>query len=336
MALDGESNVSEPRLVGQHSAHKRVSSSAYVLLAFASLCWSGNHVVGRAIAGHIPPLMISTIRWFVPALILWSIARPKIQQDWPIIRQHWRILLWLGATGGVLFSALQYIGLQYTSALNASILNSLVPVLIIAAGALIFRDRIAVIQLVGIATSLTGVLIVVTRGNLDALQHLNFNAGDIIIVFNMIVFAIYVVYLRLRPQIHWMSFLFVLAVVSATGTMPFAILEAASGQKYELTILTFAAILYVSIFPSVLAFAAWNRGVELIGANRSGPFLHLIPLFTALLASTFLDEKLMLFHVLSLMMILCGIWLAARRLMPPGIVASKRTITRSAARKGKR
>ena len=264
----------------------------YLILAFASLCWSGNHIVGRAIAGHFPPLTISTIRWFIPAIILWIAGRTRIEQDWPLIRRHWVVMLWLGATGGILFSALQYVGLQYTSAVNVSILNSLVPVLIIAASALIFRDRILPIQLLGLLTSLIGVLIIVTRGNLNALLQLSFNHGDVIIIVNMIVFAIYAAYLRLRPKIHWMSFLFVLAVVSAVGTMPFAIFELASGRIPELNVGTITAALYVSIFPSLIAFAAWNYGVEHIGANRSGPFLHLVPLYTALLASIFLGEEL--------------------------------------------
>ncbi len=281
-------------------------------MAFASLCWSGNHIVGRAIVGHFPPLTISTIRWFIPAIILWIAGRSRIEQDWPLIRRHWVVMLWLGATGGILFSALQYVGLQYTSAVNVSILNSLVPVLIIAAGALLFRDRILSRQLLGIATSLVGVLIIVTRGNLDALLQLSFNHGDVIIIVNMIVFAIYAVYLRLRPKIHWMSFLFVLAVVSAVGTMPFAIFEVASGQVPELNVGTISAALYVSIFPSLVAFTAWNYGVEQIGANRSGPFLHLVPLYTALLASIFLGENLMAFHALGLLMILVGVWIAAR------------------------
>jgi drug/metabolite transporter (DMT)-like permease len=289
-----------------------MNKNPYLILAFASLCWSGNHIVGRAIAGHFPPLTISTIRWFIPAIILWIAGRSRIEQDWPLMCRHWVIMLWLGATGGILFSALQYVGLQYTSAVNVSILNSLVPVLIIAASALIFRDRILPIQLLGILTSLIGVLIIVTRGNLNALLQLSFNHGDVIIIVNMIVFAIYAAYLRLRPKIHWMSFLFVLAVVSAVGTMPFAIFELASGRIPELNVGTIAAALYVSIFPSLVAFAAWNYGVEHIGANRSGPFLHLVPLYTALLASIFLGEELMIFHALGLLMILVGVWIAAR------------------------
>jgi drug/metabolite transporter (DMT)-like permease len=286
-------------------------SHPYLVLAFASLCWSGNHIVGRALAGHLPPLTISTIRWVVPAFLIWFVARANIQEDWPVVRRHWGIMLWLGLTGGILFSALQYVALQHTTALNASILNSLVPVLILAAGALIFRDRIRSVQVLGISTSLIGVIIIITRGDPAVLAQLEFNHGDFIILFTMTVFAIYVAYLRLRPPTHWVSFLWVLAVISTSGTMPFAIWEVASGQPVELTLLTVLAALYVAIFPGFLAFAAWNRGVELIGPNRSGPFLHLVPLYTAFLASIFLDERLMVFHVLGLLLILAGVWLAA-------------------------
>lgn len=294
------------------SASNFSSRRPYLLLALASLCWSGNHIVGRAIVGHIPPYTISTARWLIPALLLGLVAHTKIRKDWPLIRQHWGIVLWLGVTGGALFSALQYVGLQYTSALNASILNSLVPVLILAAGAVVFRDRIDFIQVAGIGVSLAGVLILITKGNLDILRQLNFNYGDIIIFINMVIFAIYSAYLRRRPQIHWLSFMFALAVVSVAGTTPFAIFEVMSGYSVELNILTISAILYVSIFPSIIAFAAWNRGVEIIGANRSGPFLHLIPLYTAVLASIFLGEYFMLFHIFGLLMILGGVWFAAR------------------------
>jgi len=257
-------------------------------------------------------MMIATIRWLPPALILWSLARPKIQNDWPTVRERWGIMLWLGTTGGILFSALQYIGLKYTTALNASILNSLVPVLIIALGALIFRDPIRSLQLLGIASSFVGVLTILTGGGTAVLWNLQFNPGDLIVVFTMTVFAMYAAYLRVRPVMHWLSFLFFIAVISTAGTLPFAVFEFASGERVNLTWWTVAAALYVGIAPSLLAFAAWNRGVELIGPNRAGPFLHFVPLYTALLGTALLGERLMGFHVLGLLLILVGVWLAVK------------------------
>lgn len=292
---------------------RRLVGNPYLLLAIAALFWSGNHIIGRAIGGHVPPLGLSTVRWFIPALVLWPLARHHLKRDWPEIRAHWGILLWLGLTGGALFTALQYVGLQQTSALNVSVLNSLVPVLIVGMGALLFRDRIGALQLAGIATSSFGVLIIIARGRFETLSDLAFNWGDLIIVANMGVFSIYAAYLRLRPLIHWLSFMFVLAVISSASTLPFFLWESFSGYTFQATWLTAFAVVYVSIFPSVMAFAAWNRGVELIGANRAGPFLHLVPIYTAILANALLGERLAAHHVIGFALILAGVWLASRR-----------------------
>ncbi|MGC1639753.1 MAG: DMT family transporter [Pseudolabrys sp.] len=288
-----------------------VHDNPYLLLAHATLFWSGNHIVGRAIGGEVPPIGISTVRWLLPTVALGFFAYPHIRQDWPVIRAHWGILLWLGIVGGALFTAGQYIGLQYTTALNVSVLNSLVPVLIILTGGIIFRDRVTTFQFGGILMSSVGVLVIIARGQLSNLQHLQFNWGDIIILFNMMVFAVYAVYLRKRPPMHWLSFIFVFGALSTLATLPFMIWEMAAGITFKPTWLTVFAIVYVSIFPSVLAFAAWNRGVQLIGANRSGPFVHLVPIYTAILGSALLGEHLSAFHVFGFALIITGVWIAA-------------------------
>jgi drug/metabolite transporter (DMT)-like permease len=285
----------------------------YLLLAIAALFWSGNHIVGRAMGGHVPPLSVSTIRWLFPAAVLWAIGHRQIGQDWPTIRAHWRIMLWLGLTGGALFTALQYVGLQYTTALNVSVLNSLVPVLIVATGALLFRDRVGLRQIGGIALSSLGVLVIIAQGRLETLRHLAFNWGDLIILFNMAVFSVYAACLRLLPRLNPLSFLFVLAVISSVSTLPFAVWEARSGYRLNLDWLTVASIAYVSFFPSLVAFAAWNRGVELIGANRAGPFLHLVPICTALVGGAVLGERLAAFHVAGFVLIIAGVWQASMR-----------------------
>jgi drug/metabolite transporter (DMT)-like permease len=156
------------------------------------------------------------------------------------------------------------------------------------------------------------VLVIVARADLNTLVRLQFNWGDLIILLNMALLAVYAAYLRLRPPIHWLSFLFLLGLISTAATLPFAVWEGIYGMRFQPTLLTAASILYVSIFPSVLAFAAWNRGIEVIGANRAGPFLHLIPVFTALIATTLLGETLAPFHIIGFAMILTGVCLASR------------------------
>jgi drug/metabolite transporter (DMT)-like permease len=291
----------------------RLYYNPYFLLAIAGLCWSGNHVMGRAVAGHVPPFSLSTARWLLPALALWPFAHAYLRRDWPLVKAHWRILAFLSLMGGALFSALQYLGLQFTEALNVSVFNSLVPVFIVAAAALFFRDRITLLQGLGIAISLTGVLVIVTRLDPGALASLRFNFGDLIILFNMACWAIYSVFLRRAPKIHWLSFTIVLAGGSTIATLPVAIWEHVAGFTIQPTLLTIVAILYVAIFPSVVALFGWNRGVELIGANRAGPFLHLVPLYSAFLAYFFLGEALHAYHVLGFVLILAGVWFAARK-----------------------
>lgn len=288
-------------------------SVAYLLVAVSALCWSGNHILGRAIAGHVPPFAISTIRWLLPALILWPFARPHLKRDWPAIRQHWKLILFLGLIGGALFGALQYVGLQYTTAINVSVLNSLAPVLIGAAGVALFGDRLTRAQMLGISVSLAGVLVIISKASLTTLGSLGFNWGDLIILFNMGMWAVYSACLRLRPALHWLSFTFMLAVISGLATLPFWVLEHASGLVLQPTLLTVGALAYVSVFPSLVAYACWNRGVEMIGANRAGVFLHLVPLYSAGLAGLLLSESLMLYHIAGFLLILGGVWLAARK-----------------------
>lgn len=289
------------------------SAQAYVLLALASLCWSGNQVLGRAIAGHVPPVTVSTLRWVLPLLVMLPFARKYLARDWPTIRQHWKILLILGLTGGALFSALQYVGLQYTTAINVAVLNSLGPVLIVIAVAVMFHETLRPIQFAGIAVSLAGVLFIVTQGHPASLLDMSFNRGDLIILFNMGVWALYSACLRLRPPMHWMSFISVFACVGALGTLPFAIYEHMSGYTLQPTLTTVLSVAYFAIFPSVVAYMSWNKGVELIGANRAGTLLHLIPLFSAILAGIFLGEHLAGFHVIGFALILAGVTLAARK-----------------------
>lgn len=292
---------------------RSANSTAYLLVALAGLCWSGNHVLGRAIAGHVPPMATSAVRWLVPALVLWPLARRHVAKDWPELRSHWRILLFLSVVGGTLFGALQYIGLQYTTAINVSVMNSLAPVLIVAAGTIFFRDRIAVMQMLGIAVSMAGVLAIVSKGDAGNLFGLELNWGDLIILLNMGLWAVYSVYLRRRPAIHWLSFTFVLACIAAITTLPFWLWEHAQGAVLKPTALTAGALIYVSVFPSLVAYVCWNWGVELIGASRAGVFLHLIPVYSAVLASLLLGEQIRVYHVVGFGLILTGVWLAARK-----------------------
>lgn len=288
------------------------SGKAYLLLALTGLCWSGTHVVGRAMAGHVPPMGATFIRWSVPILILLPFAWPHLKRDWALIKRHWLILTCFGLPGGPVFAALQYSGLQYTTALNASIMNSVSPVLVAAFGAILFRDRLRPLQALGVTISLTGVLTLISRGNLEILRTLALNYGDVLLLINQASWAVYTTCLRLKPSIHWLSFLFIICLMSTIGIVPLWIHEMNSGYVFQATWLTFGSLAFMAIFSGMVAFACFNVGTELIGANRASPFTHLIPLYSAVLSLAFLDEHLQLFHVAGFFTILAGVWLAAR------------------------
>ena len=201
-------------------AARGLFGNAYLLLALASLCWSGNHLMGRAIAGHVPPLTISTLRWLLAAAILYPFVRQHLRRDWPLIREHFGVLVYLSLLGGALFGALQFVGLQLTTALNVSVMNSLAPLFIAAASAAMFRDRLTGGQLAGIVVSLLGVLAIITQLDPAVLAHFTFNVGDIIILLNMVLWGVYSASLRWRPQIHPVSFMFMFALISGIAMLP--------------------------------------------------------------------------------------------------------------------
>lgn len=287
-------------------------ANPYLVLALASLCWSGNHLMGRAIAGHVPPLAITTLRWLLAAAVLYPFIRAQLARDWPAIRRYFGVLVYLALIGGAVFGALQFVGLQLTTALNVSVMNSLGPVFIAAASAVMFGDRLTRGQFVGIVVSLLGVLAILTKLDPGVLTHFAFNIGDIIIFLNMVLWAVYSASLRWRPPIHPASFMFMFCLIAGVAMLPAMAWEYSTGFRLQPTVLTFSAIAFVTLFSTIVAFASWTRGVELIGPNRAGVFLHLIPIFSALLTGALLGEPLMGYHVVGFALILAGVWCAAR------------------------
>ncbi|HXE68465.1 MAG TPA: DMT family transporter [Hyphomicrobiaceae bacterium] len=293
-------------------AFLRSATAAYVLLPVAAACWAGNHIVARAIGGYVPAASLSLVRWLLVALVIALCAGRHVIRDWPALRQRLPVMLFLALMGGSIFGTMQYVTLQYTTALNMGVVGSISPVFIVAASWLLFGDRLGAIQLFGVFVSLTGVLAIMSQLSLQRLFDLSFNFGDLLIIVNMVFWAIYCACLRLRPNVHAMSFLFVFALASALFVLPFAIWEFALGRHLLFEPLTVFAVVYAALVTSLLAYVAWNRGIELVGASRASAFLHTIPLFAAVFATSLLGERLYPFHVVGFALILAGVTLAAR------------------------
>jgi drug/metabolite transporter (DMT)-like permease len=288
--------------------------SPYLLLTLTALTWSLNWVVGKAVVGTISPLTLTFIRWVVAVSVMMPFAFPLIRAHWPVIRRHWRTIAWIGFWGTGLHNAFAYVGLHYTTATNGVILNSAIPVSIILTGWLIYRDTITRLQALGVAVSLAGVLAVLTRGDLAVLAGLRLNKGDLIVLGGMVFWAVYTVLLRTKPaQLPGLALLACCGTVGVALLAPLAAVELLFlGGHVEFTPASVGAMLYVGIFPSFIGYVFWNRAVAEVGSNVAGIFIHLMPAFGSLLAWMFLGERIRLFHLVGIGLILAGIAMTAR------------------------
>ncbi len=290
-----------------------------ILLSLTALFWAGNAIAGKAAVGAVPPMALNFLRWLVAMLILLGISIPHIRRDWPVIRARAPFLLVMGGLGFGSFNLFLYNAVHTTSALNVAIEQSAMPMVILFIGFLVFRERIGAVQIAGIILSLLGVAVTVTRGDLAALLRLDVNHGDALMVGGVLAYSVYTAFLRLRPPLHWLSFLSVLSISATFTCLPFFLLEMANGIVFTPNITGVALILYVAVFPSILAQLFFARGVGRIGAGRAGMFINLVPLFSAILAIGLLGERLHLFHLAGFALIMAGVWLGARKAAPAAL-----------------
>lgn len=291
---------------------ERFFARPVLLLVLATLFWSGNFVLGRAVRLDVPPVGLAFWRWFGGSILLFGFAWPYLKRDWEVILRHWKIITLLAILGVTAFNTLIYTGLQFTTALNALLMQSSMPVIIVLMSFLFFRERVTALQAVGIGLSLIGALAIVAQGNPAVLLGLTLNVGDVLVVIAVFCYAAYSALLRRRPGLHPLSFLAITFIVGTAFLAPFYVWENLAGRVMQIDTVTMLAVLYVAIFPSILSYLFFNRGVELIGANRAGLFIHLMPIFGSLMAMFFLGEQLRWFHGLGIILIVSGIYLATR------------------------
>lgn len=296
-----------------NTSWKRAFGNAPLLLALAGLFWAGNTVLARGLHESVPPIALAWARWTLATLLVLPFAWPHLKRDWPVIRGHWGILAFLSAMGAGSYNTLFYIGLNHTPALNALIVGASGPMLIALASFLAFRDRLSATQAAGIPLAALGVLTIITKGDPQTLARAEFNQGDLWVFAALVSWALYTAYLRKRPNIHWVSFAAITFAVAALFNFPLFVAEHVWHRQLQPTLETALAIAYVSVFPSVLAYIFFNRGVELIGANRAGAYIYLIPVFGATLAVALLGERFALYHLAGFAIIMGGVFLASRR-----------------------
>src|SRR5690348_12647766 len=294
------------------------TASPYLLLTLTPFFWACNWIVGRALYTQIPPMAMTFYRWFFALLILAPFAIPHVRRDWPLVRRHARALFLLGIVGVGTHNALTYLGLNYTTAINGLMLASFIPVMITALSWSFLRQRLSAMQLSGVAVSLCGVLAILSGGSLARLASLSLNRGDVLVVAAMLMWSVYTIGLRWRPAgLHMLTFLFVIGCVGDAAVLPLYLAETAFGAQPVFSWLNLAALFAVGLFSSVLAYIFWNHGVEQVGANVAGLFVHLLPVFGTILAWLVLGERLHPFHVAGIALILTGIYVTSRWAVPP-------------------
>ncbi|PID47220.1 MAG: EamA family transporter [Proteobacteria bacterium] len=285
--------------------------SPYLLLVLTTLFWAGNINLGRVIAGEIPPLGLAFWRWTVAFVVLSPFAYRPMRQQWPLVRQHLRLVLILSALGVAIFNSFVYIALQTTTATNGVLMQSISPVLIILLSTVFFDDKASPKQWVGVLVSLIGAAVVLVRGNISILFTLDFNGGDLWVLCAVICWSVYTVLLRKLPQaLKGMPFLGYSILFGVLFISPFYLTETMNGRPVSLSLITVAGVAYVSVFASLLAFLFWNNAASRLGANRAGQFIHLIPVFGLTIATLILGERLQSYHYLGMCLVASGLLLA--------------------------
>lgn len=284
--------------------------NAYLLLILTTLFWGGNAVAGKLAVGHISPMLLTTIRWALAACVLAMFALPQLRRDWVLVRANIVLLFCLGAAGFALFNAAMYLALTYTTAVNVSIEQAGMPMFIFVANFLLYRTGVSLGQIVGFTLSLVGVALTATHGDLTRLAGLDVNRGDALMLVAIILYGGYTVALRHKPRIHWQSLMLVMSFAALLTSLPFTAWEFAAGHGIVPDARGWTIAVYTAVLPSLLSQVFYMRGVELIGANRAGLFINLVPIFGTLLSIAMLGEAFHLYHAIALVMVLGGIWLA--------------------------
>lgn len=285
---------------------------AYALLGLTMLMWGGNAVAGRLAVDHISPMVLTSGRWVLASTLLVILMRRQIVADWAIVAPRWRYMALMGAFGFTLFNGVFYVAAHYTTAVNITILQGAMPAIVLIGARLIYGTRITMVQVIGMLVTLVGVAVLASRGSLANLLALQINPGDGWMLIACVFYASYTLGLRSRPATSGIGFFAILSVFAFLTSLPLVGFEIATGRAFWPTPRGWAVLLYVAIFPSLLAQMFFIRGVELIGPGRAGLFINLVPVFGTLLAVGLIAEPFGLYSAVALALVLGGIFIAER------------------------
>ena len=284
---------------------------AYVMLCLCAFIWGSNITIGRAVHADIPPIALSFWRNFIGLLGLLTFTMPGLIRQWPVIKNHWKLFAVSGVVGFALFNTIAYTAVHTTTAINAALVMSMTPVIVPVIAFILLRDIFSRRQAYGVLVSFVGVAVILCRGNLEVLLGLRFASGDLIMLGAAVCWSLYTVLVKSRPKsIDPYVFTTASLCIGVPVLLPFYIWESVNIQAVPWTGITIATLVYIGLFPTMVAILLFNRSVDVIGPNQAGHFQHLVPVSAALLAIIFLGERLQQYHWVGIFVIGAGIWFA--------------------------
>ena len=294
---------------------KNKNSLAYILLFLTTLFWSGNFIVGKAASIYeIPPFSLNFYRWLFAWLILFPFTYKEIIKKKDYILKNLGFFIILGITSITIFNSIVYYSLNFTQVISGVLMISTIPVMIIFISSLLKIEKTNIFQIIGVILSLTGVVFIITKADIEILKTLNFNKGDITMVVAMFSWATYSALLKKKKyELSQISLLEVVITFGLVFLIPIYFIEMNMGYLIKLGKPFYLTLTYVVLFPGLCSFFFWIKGISIIGANRSGIFLHLMPIFGAIMAMIIFDEKFMFYHFLGAVFIIMGIILSNRK-----------------------
>ena len=288
---------------------------AYFYLFFATLFWAGNFTIGKfAFTENIPPYSLAFFRWILVWLILIPFTFREISKKKNEIKDNLSLFFILGLTSVGVFSSFTYNALNHTQVINASLFNTAIPVTIILVCFLLKIEKTNMFQISGLIVSVLGILAIITRLDLNILLTLNFNKGDIYMLVAIISWGIYSALLKRKKfSISLLSLIEVICTFGLLILFPAFLFELAQEKTIEVNSNFFYILFFIALFPSIGSYYCWAGAVSIIGANRAGIFLSLIPLFSTFFATIFFNEKFLFFHFIGSILIILGLFLSNKK-----------------------
>ena len=291
---------------------KNNNKLAYFILILTTIFWSGNFIVGKAASMfQIPPFSLNFYRWFFAGLILFPFTFNEILNKKNYILENLGFFIILGITSITIFNSIVYYSLYYTQVISGVLMISTIPVWIIFISTILKIEKSNIFQIFGVILSLTGVIFIITKADLRLIKNLEFNKGDLTMVIAMFAWALYSALLKKKKyEISQIALLQVVIISGLVFLVPIYFIEMSLGNLITLDKPFYLTLAYVVIFPGLASFFFWIKGISIIGANRAGVFLHLMPIFGAIMAIIIFDEKFMFYHFLGALFIIAGITLS--------------------------